>query len=261
MERLGNFANKIKTKSVIMLFIFVLVFMQYFNYGNIKELMEVSEKSDIKAAQESVPDGYVGIYTVDDLQILNGSNFKTKYILMNDIDLDGKEFSVIDSFNGTFDGNYHKISNLKIESQNQYVGMFGRLYGTVQNLILENINVKGDFNGTSYIGGLAGWSNPQLEAIQNVHIIGNSNIEASTNTTYSYLGGLIGSISGGTISECSTVGKVNTMASGGGFVGGLLGSASAVLNNCNSNAEVINNSNVGVYLGGLTGSLRGLAEI
>lgn len=264
MERLRNFANKIRIKLVIILFIFILVFIQYFYYANlnVKELNKVSQKNDIKASQENVPDGYVGIYTADDLKKLNGAGTDTKYILMNDIDIMGKQFEMINNFRGVLDGNYHKISNLNIESQNQYVGMFGGvLRGTVQNLILENINVKCDFSGDkiSYIGALAGYFSG--DTIQNVHVIGNSNIEASSNTTNSRLGGLIGyTFAGGNIIECSTAGKVNTVTSGPRWVGGLVGRAGGTrIVKCNSNAEVSNSSDVNeyCYLGGLVGAYDG----
>lgn len=64
-----------------------------------------------------VPEGYVGIYTADDLNLIR-ENTDGNFILMADIDLGGKEHTPIgdylNPFNGKFDGNGHVISNFII---------------------------------------------------------------------------------------------------------------------------------------------------
>jgi len=63
----------------------------------------------------SVPLGYTGIYTVSDLKALQGSDAKTNYILMNDLDLSGENWTPIKfksyDYKGTFDGNGYTIKN------------------------------------------------------------------------------------------------------------------------------------------------------
>lgn len=64
-----------------------------------------------------VPEGYVGIYTADDLDLIR-ENPDGNFILMADIDLGGKEHTPIgdrlNPFEGRFNGNGHIISNFKI---------------------------------------------------------------------------------------------------------------------------------------------------
>ena len=58
------------------------------------------------------------------------------------------------SFKGTFDGNGRTISNLTIEGNYEYAGLFGYVSeGTIENLTLENIIVN---NEGAYAGAIAG---------------------------------------------------------------------------------------------------------
>ena len=64
-----------------------------------------------------VPEGYVGIYTAADLNLIR-ENTDGNFILMADIDLGGKEHTPIgdylNPFDGKFNGNGHVISNFTI---------------------------------------------------------------------------------------------------------------------------------------------------
>ena len=42
------------------------------------------------------------------------------------------------SFQGTFDGQGHTISNLAMKSSSQYVGLFGRSKGAIRNVVLDS---------------------------------------------------------------------------------------------------------------------------
>ena len=83
--------------------------------------------------QTTVPDGYIGIYTAEDLNNIR-NNLSGKYILMNDIDLSVYEnwepIGDMDTpFTGELDGNGYIINSLKIttvsETTSGYVGLFG----------------------------------------------------------------------------------------------------------------------------------------
>ena len=64
-----------------------------------------------------VPEGYVGIYNADDLELIRNDS-DGNFILMADIDLGGKEHTPIgdylNPFDGKFNGNGHVISNFTI---------------------------------------------------------------------------------------------------------------------------------------------------
>ncbi|KAF5065726.1 S-layer homology domain protein [anaerobic digester metagenome] len=57
-------------------------------------------------------------------------------------------------FKGTFDGDSHKITGLYINRIEDYIGLFGNIVGTVQNLGLEDESISGTGN---YVGGVAGY--------------------------------------------------------------------------------------------------------
>ena len=63
-----------------------------------------------------VPDGWIGIYTAEDLAAAKGES--GNYILMSDVDM--SQFGKWDPWKhlgGTFDGNGHTISNLIIDTR------------------------------------------------------------------------------------------------------------------------------------------------
>lgn len=71
-------------------------------------------------------------------------------VLTADISLAGETWTPIGSYAGTFDGNYHCISNLQC-SGGSNLGMFANLEGTVQNLGLTDVHIQ----GKNYVGGIA----------------------------------------------------------------------------------------------------------
>ena len=93
------------------------------------------------------------LYTRADLFCVN-NDINASYKLMDDIDLEKQEFTPIGNaeagaFAGTFDGNGHTISNLKVSS-GKYAALFGCNEGTIKNIVLKNIDVS----GTRYAAGV-----------------------------------------------------------------------------------------------------------
>ena len=84
------------------------------------------------------------------------------YILKNDIDFDGEELSLFESedkaFKGTFNGDGHKISNVKLSTTSlSYYGLFGYTKSAkISNLTLENVTVESNGLGTFSAGSLIG---------------------------------------------------------------------------------------------------------
>lgn len=125
------------------------------------------------------------IYTVDHLKLVSQAKYRTKdsYLKqVSDMDLTDVEWSPISSFQGNYDGNNKKISNLKVNTSGS-AGLFGSLQrgAIVQNLAIENCDIQGAYS----VGGLAGYANEGDITINNVTVTGN--IKGSTN-----VGGLIG---------------------------------------------------------------------
>ena len=92
--------------------------------------------------------GYKGwtIYLVNDID-LNNYNFKDYTLGWND---DNK-------FGGNFDGMGHTIKNLKIEANDDNRALFGKIdNGRIQNLKLENVDIRAGDGDDCHIGALCG---------------------------------------------------------------------------------------------------------
>ena len=181
----------------------------------------------------------------------NGYSTQGKfYKLMNNLDLtdysSGSGWEPIKGFQGNFDGNNKIVKNLTINRPTEdEIGLFGRIgYSlggvaqTIQNLGIENCNIKGKKD----VGGLIGiiyvlMGNVNV-TILNCHVVGN--VAGIDN-----IGGLAGYDCGyGTFSDCYVTGNII----GNDYVGGLVGRGTTI-SNCHASCNVTGNS----YVGGLIG--------
>ena len=122
-----------------------------------------------------------------------GNNFKGKTVKLGaDIDL-ATTYNLYElqpigksglPFSGTFDGQGHTISNLKMtnNSNKSYVGLFGHTtLGEIKNLIINNAEVK----GYTSVGTVSG--NPYTSKYTNIQVTGLVKVEG-----LSYVGGVGG---------------------------------------------------------------------
>lgn len=163
------------------------------------------------------------------------------------------------TFAGSFDGGYHKISNLKIENASVITnGLFGVVANgaVIKDLTVENADVAGSF----FVGTLVGYipsetSTPsEYTIIENVKIKGDVTVKG-----YFSFGGMIGrsevksllKIVDSSI-EASETSKVE-VTSDGFMVGGLIGVSyglDTVIDSCSSNIDVIGKiQSVGGFVG------------
>ena len=96
--------------------------------------------------------------------------------------------------NALFDGNGHTISNLQINNRSQNnVGLFGsiRESGTVQNLTLRNLRIRGSRTAGQFVGGLAAENQGVIlnSGVINADIEG---VSSSVQNTPNLVGGLVG---------------------------------------------------------------------
>ena len=148
------------------------------------------------------------------------------FVLTQDIDLGGKEWTPIGSsshiFKGTFDGQGHVVKNLKITGYNSNVGLFGVTHdGEIKDFVVENAEVSGrlnvgvvagqpytskytnitvrghvEVNGMAYVGGVGGkdayadWTNITVEADEESYVKANSVENGKAYRTY--VGGVVG---------------------------------------------------------------------
>ena len=184
------------------------------------------------------------------------------------------------AFDGTFDGQGHTISNLKItEVKNVYgsylAGLFARNDGIIRNLniysadvvctpqllgkstvgilvgskmggIVENCTVHGNVKGLTNVGGLIGisWEGCKVRNCTS----------SGTVTGGSYAGGIVGYTIDGNqerseIYNCISRSNIN----GGGRTGGIVGVNSGKVVNCAATGHI----DSGIYTGGIAGEPYG----
>ena len=176
----------------------------------------------------------------------DGKGFRDKTVeLANDIDLTGYIWTPIGNkdlklFAGTFNGNNHKITGMSIcAKENQYIGLFGNVSGTVRNVQVEgSIDVSNA--STLYVGGIVGLLESSGEARNCLAVI---NTEAAGQKTL-YVGGVVG-FNQGTVNLCWNRGSVQGI--GGDVkntcVGGVVGVGNAA--NCANFGKVTGNGSTG----------------
>ena len=149
-----------------------------------------------------------------------GNNFAGKTVtLANNIDLKDELWTPIGvygdknnpamPFKGTFDGQNHAVTGLKVEeSRKNGVGFFGKVYtGTIKNLTVEG-SVSAP--GCTYVGGIVGHG---YATITNCTFKG-----TVSGSGAAQVGGIAGS-GGFTVDRCSVYGDVSAGCWAGGIVG------------------------------------------
>ena len=159
------------------------------------------------------------VYNADGLLAWNEAAQKDRSInctLTADIDLTGKDWTPIgtnfyNSYTGTFDGGGHTIMGLTVTTNDQYVGLFGRLgkAGTVKNVVMDGIQITCNHR-LGYAGGVAGFSWGGT--------IENCSVSGSVSGTIC-AGGVVGIQWEASITGCSSSATVKGMVQVGGVAG------------------------------------------
>ena len=154
----------------------------------------------------------------------------TEFVLANDIDLSG--YSSVagwtpignryeKTFLAKFDGNGYVISNLYINSGKNYLGLFGKVEGSIENLGIVDAQVV---CSSSVRDGMRGILAAMSKDVKNCYATGNI-----IGREYEYVGGLIGwSDSSSTVQDCWTDVRVEglgtqTLLNYPGALGGICG--------------------------------------
>ena len=202
-------------------------------------------------AGTGTPEDPYQIATAEDLGALCQYDRSRNYKLMNDIDLAGIKWATapIPDFDGSFDGNGHKIKNLTIQggTKDSHLGLFGNIQSGawIQNLGLENVLITAG-NESFDIGGLAGSNSGNIICC---YATGNISVEEES----SDIGGLVGfTNTTGDITYCYTTCNIshgyNTER-----IGGLVGNNYGKITQCFSSGLMVSEGD-SIELGGLVGS-------
>lgn len=212
----------------------------WFDYENPKDTYKISTAAQLAGLASLVNENQVDRWKPTRLE-----NFEdTVFILTRDIKLKGDWTPIgtggASHFAGTFDGDGHTISGLRIDSNSGYTGLFGYLTGNV-----ENLRVTGNVNsGDEYCGAIAGYLSSQGKII---NCTSDAKIKAKDKT-----GGIVGLNYGGTVEGCINSGKVSGTYKVGGIVGENWG---GIITEC-GNTGTVKSSKRGVATYG-TGGIAG----
>lgn len=236
--------------------------------GEVLETNSVANQTDFVSGETYYISDSDDLVALQDL-VNGGANTRgVTFELVADINMQGVNFRGIgvgNSFQGTFNGNNYKISNLTINTTENAVGLFSQTYAAVINsVVLVDCNISGN----DYAGALLGSGN--ATKINNCYasgvVIGSANVgslvgdfgaNSSITSSYTacdvsgtlYVGGFVG-IAGGSscfISDSYTDSNVDAHRFVGGFAGKITAGASVI--NCYATGSVTGNYEVGGFSG------------
>ncbi len=184
--------------------------------------------------------------------------------LTADIDLNNQEWTPIGQgysaqFTGTFDGNQHTISGLKIDkTTDNAMGLFGSISSSA---MIKNLIVKGSVSVTVassaympvYVGSVVGQSNGNTTFIQVASYV-NVTCTNENSSAAAAVGGLIGNGYSTTIQSCANYGALTVEGKGDANVGGLSG-----MSPWGGKVTILNSLNAGTVTGPNAGGLISIA--
>ncbi len=192
------------------------------------------------------PNNPYQIFTPEQLTTIGWyqQDFDKHFILMDDLNLsvcDPNDWAIIGSkhvpFTGTFEGDNRTISNFTYNNNSSHIGLIGYIDsgGAIRNLRFADPNIYAGFGW--YVGGVVGGLYDGE--------ISNCSVEGGSISGYFAVGGLAGRQHDGTISNSYATGGV----SGDSWIGGLVGWNGGTITNCYTSGSVSGDEDVGGLVG------------
>ncbi len=151
--------------------------------------------------------------TLSNVRDLSALGVQTnKYVKqIKDVDLQNEPWTPIPSFYLNFDGDYHHISNLNIQTSEDQVGLFAFI--SQYSAVVKNITISsGHVSGNNYVGGIAGRI---LDGATIINCKNYATVYGSDN-----IGGICGEFHNyKELSECENYGNITGNRSVGGIAG------------------------------------------
>ena len=188
------------------------------NWGNGAEIAgEAEPVIDFTLAA----DGSYTVYTAAGLDAwadaVKSGKGNANCTLANDIDYEDKTWggTGTSQYAGTFDGGGNTISNMVISAGSDYSGLFNQLSGTMQNLVLDDVELQ---TADGYHGLIAGTNHGTIAGCT---VLSSCKIISNDEAKITYIGGIAGNNYGQITrchAECSFEGS-NLMPDIGGIAG------------------------------------------
>lgn len=216
----------------------------------IEGIETITMNSRVDVAAIDVQKARLGIYTLEDLKAfrdavnnrgdlarwtsIDTETSKDVINLYMDIDLKNEEWIPIQSFDGTFNGNGHTISNLNLSATKPsvYLGFFSSANPNceIKGLTIDGVTMTGDNRPVAAIGAIAGQS---YGSITDCHVKGRIQLIAGQ-----YAGGIVG-IYEGNYMDRKILAACTVQAEGGSITGGAYQGAGCIVGSVGQYSYVI----------------------
>lgn len=214
----------------------------------IEGIETITMNSRVDVAAIDVQKARLGIYTLEDLKAfrdaVNNRGDLARWTsreagedvinLYMDIDLKNEEWIPIESFDGTFNGNGHTISNLNLSATKPsgYLGFFSTANSNseIKGLTIDGVTMTGDNRPVAAIGAIAGLS---YGSITDCHVKGRIQLIAGQ-----YAGGIVG-IYEGNYMDRKILAACTVQAEGGSITGGAYQGAGCIVGSVGQYSYVI----------------------
>ena len=214
----------------------------------IEGIETITMNSRVDVAAIDVQKARLGIYTLEDLKAfrdaVNNRGDLARWTsreagedvinLYMDIDLKNEEWIPIESFDGTFNGNGHTISNLNLSATKPsvYLGFFSAANSNseIKGLTIDGVTMTGDNRPVGAIGAIAGQS---YGSITDCHLKGRIQLIAGQ-----YAGGIVG-IYEGNYMDRKILAACTVQAEGGSITGGAYQGAGCIVGSVGQYSYVI----------------------
>lgn len=270
---------KIVKKSLIVLLVFALLIPQFSVFAANQRIEITNLEEFLSFAKQCNYDKFSMGKTV---------------VLKTDLELGGSKFNSIPIFCGTFEGEGHEISGLRLTGEHTYQALFRY---TSTDAVIRNLSVSGSVKPQgekNFIGGIVGKNEGLIENCSFSGLVngkdsigGITGVNLSTGTVLgctvyggvygeTRIGGIVGDNSG-TVLRCTNRAKINTVVEEHKFVfedltlenvkasdnlleitdiGGICGTSVGVIRTCTNNSTV-GYAHVGYNVGGIVGRQSG----
>ena len=242
-----------------------------YEYSQNSQALDVKTKTLNSMPVNRIPDGYIAINNIEDLQSVK-NNLSGKYILMNDIicDVNMDTFEPIGNtdnpFNGVFNGNNYSIVGIK-QQNNTNLGLFGYNSGIIANLNVINSNFQISENGEIIrtVGNIAGVNSGEILGCSSKNqividkgtVLGGKKSFKQNSSWYGdeiHIGGIIG-INYGKVYFCNFDGLIDiTTQEQYSNIGGIAGYNTDTISYCYNLADVVSNNGFSSSVGGICGN-------
>lgn len=216
----------------------------------IEEIETITMNNRVDVAAIDVQKARLGIYTLEDLKAfrdavnnradlarwtsIDTETGKDVINLYMDINLKNEEWIPIESFDGTFNGNGHTISNLNLSATKPsgYLGFFSSANPNceIKGLTIDGVTMTGDNRPVAAIGAIAGQS---YGSITDCHVKGRIQLIAGQ-----YAGGIVG-IYEGNYMDRKILAACTVQAEGGSITGGAYQGAGCIVGSVGQYSYVI----------------------